>query len=598
MRRAARGAASVPPDTGASMSTGVSRGSARPGVSGGLAGRSARALRQLADGPRDADPLSFFRRGAQLMAETFGSRYAILARYADPGQQVLRMLAFWSGGGFAEPVQYPRAGTPCADCMNDGVLVIERGVQQRYPEDAALVAMGADSYIGVSLVGGDGRAFGVLNVIHDAPLPADDELLALLQLFAQRFAFELERQDYQSALSASEARFRDFATIAADWFWEQDTALRYSCLSPGQEAVTGWSAQRFLGRDRAAAFAGDVDAGHEWRLCLRAAAAQRPYELTYRLRRPDGQWLWIHERAQPLRDAESGEFLGFRGVGRDISAEHLLVSGWREQRDEPQPRLRERTRLAALGAQAAGAAHDLRNPLAAIRNAVHYLRRKAPGWLASGAPELPSGGLPAMASSAAPAGKLTEYLGIIDVELRHAEVMLTELLDVARPRPPRWSEFAVDQLCDELLERGLLPKSVALHYAAPRPLLLCADRALLRQLLANLLGNAAVAMRGSGEIRVAAGRDVNGQWLRVVDDGPGVAAAHRDRLFEPLFTTRSDGYGLGLWVARDIAWRHRGELLLEEGEGRGACFTLYLPPPPDVAPAAENNRRDSAHGSP
>jgi len=575
MRRAPRRAKAATDDAAKQASDDDDAGvAAKRSPAGRLTGHSARALRQLADGPRDADPSAFFRSGTRLMAEIFGSRYGILARYADPERCFLRTLVLWEGQNFAEPFEYALAGTPCADSLSRGRIVIESGVQQRYPEDAVLLAMGAESYIGAALPGADGAAIGVLYVIHDASLAADDEALALLQLFAQRFAFELERQDCQTDLSASEARFRGFAAIAADWFWEQDAALRYSYLSLGLGRVTGWPQRRFLGCDRAAAFGDDVEADADWCLCLQDAAAHRPYQITYRLRRTDGQWLWIHECAQPLRDDQSGEFLGFRGVARDVSAEQLLVRGWRERRDELQQQPYERARLAALGALAAGAAHDLRNPLAAVRNAVRYLRHKAPGWLVGQLPD-------ALASPAdSPAEKLAEYLGIIDVEVAQAEGMLVELLDAVRPRTLLWSEFAVDQLCEELLAGGLLPGSVALHFTDPRPLALRADRALLRQLLANLLGNAAAAMGGCGEIRVSVDCDASDQWLRIEDGGPGVATAHRERIFEPLFTTRSDGHGLGLWVARDIAHRHGGELLLEEGEGRGARFALRLPAVP------------------
>jgi C4-dicarboxylate-specific signal transduction histidine kinase len=114
------------------------------------------------------------------------------------------------------------------------------------------------------------------------------------------------------------------------------------------------------------------------------------------------------------------------------------------------------------------------------------------------------------------------------------------------------------------------------------------DRVLLEQVVLNLVLNSVQAMQGqpaeTRAIEIDGGVTDGGVWLRIADRGPGVAEAVAPRLFEPFFTTRDDGLGLGLNICRTIVESHRGRLSFAPREGGGAVFTVHLPPAPPADP--------------
>jgi two-component system sensor kinase FixL len=112
---------------------------------------------------------------------------------------------------------------------------------------------------------------------------------------------------------------------------------------------------------------------------------------------------------------------------------------------------------------------------------------------------------------------------------------------------------------------------------SPEPLMVLADREQLRQVLANLVKNAREAMGGTGTLAIEG--SVEGGMVRLVvaDTGPGVAPQHRAELFQPLFTTKAKGSGLGLWSCRQLVERHGGTIQLLDDRGPGAAFLVALP---------------------
>jgi signal transduction histidine kinase len=105
-----------------------------------------------------------------------------------------------------------------------------------------------------------------------------------------------------------------------------------------------------------------------------------------------------------------------------------------------------------------------------------------------------------------------------------------------------------------------------------------ADPLLLREVITNLVNNAIDAVGVNGHVELKAGRRSNGwPYFSVADDGPGVSDEHRHHLFEPHFTTKEGGTGLGLFMSYGIVREHQGQLIYE-GNRRGAVFTVTLPP--------------------
>ena len=222
----------------------------------------------------------------------------------------------------------------------------------------------------------------------------------------------------------------------------------------------------------------------------------------------------------------------------------------------------KRERLAALGELSAIVAHEVRNPLGVMFNAVGALRR--------------------MIKDEARAGDAASLLEIAREECERLDALVTSLLDYSRPFVLSVSPEEVGPVVAQTISRALSSLAdatpwnvrVTVEEGLPRVAL---DARLFRQALENLLMNAVQAMPGGGEVEVEARTD--GPFLRVDvrDHGQGLAPGLAARIFEPFFTTKAKGTGLGLAVVRRIAEDHGGQVDVAPAPGRGTVFTLRLP---------------------
>jgi signal transduction histidine kinase len=215
-------------------------------------------------------------------------------------------------------------------------------------------------------------------------------------------------------------------------------------------------------------------------------------------------------------------------------------------------------RLFAVGQLAAGLAHELRNPLGSVAGAAGILRRNA---------------------NLEP--KHQECLEIIDKESQRLNRLLTEFLDFARPRPPKYQNLDADSLLSSVIQlaaHGVAGSGVELRKETPPALPpVEGDPEMLKQLLLNLVINAIQAMPEGGEVVVSAASREGKMLISVRDQGTGIAPESRDRIFDPFFTTKEGGTGLGLPVAHQIADQHGGVLRAEANPDRGMTFSLVLP---------------------
>ena len=231
--------------------------------------------------------------------------------------------------------------------------------------------------------------------------------------------------------------------------------------------------------------------------------------------------------------------------------------------EQAQEEARRSERLAALGQLSGGLAHELRNPLAIIKGSAETLTRKL--------------------SSSDPI--TTELAGYISSEVNRMNALVTRFLDFARPHqlvqrqepiPPlieralkaardRWSDAKVEverQFAPDLPEGNL-------------------DGDLIEQVFTNLALNAYEAMgSGGGTLRVAAVPSSDGKGgveITFQDSGPGIPAELREQIFNPFFTTKETGVGLGLSIVSKIVDDHRGWIQVTSEPGKGACFQVFLP---------------------
>ncbi len=260
----------------------------------------------------------------------------------------------------------------------------------------------------------------------------------------------------------------------------------------------------------------------------------------------------VKRLAQEARAFASGEAIeegGARGPG-EVGELGEALAAMRSTIREGEAKLRESERLAALGRLAGGIAHELRNPLTAIRMAVET------------------------STGRGEAGR-SEARRIALGEIDRLDRTLRELLDFVRPRAPRKSEFAVgDLLADVVALLG--PQCdhlrVSLSASATGEPRLVADYDRVKQALLNLVLNAAQAQPSGGVVRLRA----EGRAIHVEDEGPGIPEDLQDRILQPFVTTRAAGIGLGLAVVKQVADEHGAALDFRTGAG-GTTFTLLFP---------------------
>lgn len=257
-------------------------------------------------------------------------------------------------------------------------------------------------------------------------------------------------------------------------------------------------------------------------------------------------------------------------------------------------RLQERDRLAALGQMAAGLAHEVKNPLGAIKGAAQLLSE----------PE----GAAALEPGAA------EFVSIILEEVERLDRVVGSVLDYARPSKGNPGATDVNGVVRRTLQ--VLASDRVEEYSFDAELstelpLVRADAEQLRQVLINLVRNAVQAMNGSGRVRVSTrarpGRVVGAalmtpDWveLSVRDDGPGIAPQVLKSLFVPFFTTKDQGTGLGLAISQRMVEAMGGRIEVASQPGAGSTFTVVLPavgelvPSPRPPPAAAESTTSSA----
>jgi len=231
--------------------------------------------------------------------------------------------------------------------------------------------------------------------------------------------------------------------------------------------------------------------------------------------------------------------------------------------EQAQEDARRSERLAALGQLSGGLAHELRNPLAVIKGSAETLMRK----LVSSDPIS------------------TEMAGYISSEVNRMNALVTRFLDFARPHKLEQQREQIPPL----IERGLKAArdrwpdakvEVERQFAADLPQVNL-DADLMERVFANLALNAYEAMGASGgKLRVAvvptaAGK--RGVEITFQDSGPGIPAEQREQIFNPFFTTKETGVGLGLSIVSKIVDDHRGSIRVTSEQGKGACFHVFLP---------------------
>lgn len=242
-----------------------------------------------------------------------------------------------------------------------------------------------------------------------------------------------------------------------------------------------------------------------------------------------------------------GEMIGALVIFSDLTA-----------RKETQRRMAQAERLATLGELMAGVAHEVRNPLTAIRGYVQILRQQTSDPIHQ------------------------EYLSVVLKEIDSINKVIQQLLEFSRPRHSQWQQVSLNALVEETLvlvqTAGVQARVDFISELDNELSPINADRELLKQVLLNILINAVQAISARGKIRIQTWQYSDSQQaISIEDNGCGIDLSLQKKIFDPFFTTKASGTGLGLALSQRIINAHQGDIRVASLPGYGATFTLILP---------------------
>jgi PAS domain S-box-containing protein len=380
------------------------------------------------------------------------------------------------------------------------------------------------------------------------------------QLLQQRTALQDRFQELADLKSYTDSILSSLTTGVVTI----DLEGRVVTLNPAAELLTGFFAGEAAGRYCTEIFA---SAGEVSDVLMETLASRRPMAgVALSLRRRNGVSLPVELSVAPLKGSD-GKDLGVVAVVRDLTAVRAL-----------EHRLQRSDRLAALGTLAAGLGHEIKNPLTSILTFSRHLSRRY-----------------------ADEGFREKFQSVVPRELERINAIVDQLLELARPARLHFAAVRLPALLDGVValysnEIEAKRTTVVRDYARDVPPIQADEDAIYRAFV-NLVANALEAMGPRGHLTLRIGwvesptRRAYHRHVRIEieDTGPGIPPPERDRIFNPFYTTKEGGTGLGLALTHKIIEEHRGTIDVASAPGVGTTFRVVLPvvseaPASDEAP--------------
>jgi len=245
----------------------------------------------------------------------------------------------------------------------------------------------------------------------------------------------------------------------------------------------------------------------------------------------------------------------FRKLNEELEAR---IGRRTKQLLEAQEELVGKEKLAILGRLSGSLGHELRNPLGVINNAVYFLKTVMPD-----ADET-----------------VKDYLEIIKGEVNNSLRIISDLLDFSRTKTPHTRSTTINELINKSLEHCTLTKGITMQIDIPAALpTVKVDPLQMKQVFQNLITNAIQAMPNGGTLEIKAIENKKTAAIKIsfTDTGEGISAEDMKKLFQPLFSTKARGIGLGLVVSKSLTETNGGTIEIKSQPGRGTTFTVVLP---------------------
>jgi PAS domain S-box-containing protein len=405
-----------------------------------------------------------------------------------------------------------------------------------------------------------------VDIIHVSSVKSErvwpEELFPRLRLLGEIFVNALERKRSEEAVKESEAKYRSLYESMMDGYVLVGLDGRILKYNESYREMTGYEPEELL-----RLIYPDITP-EKWHAAEQEIIEQqvlvRGYSEVYEkeYRKKDGTLFPIELRVFLLKD-ETGSNIGMWAIVRDIMGRKRIESETRKLRED----LAHVTRVSTLGELTSSLAHEINQPLAAIlSNAQAALR-----FLSQDKPDMK---------------EVAEILGDIVRDDNRAAEVIRKIRSLLKKEESQYELLSLNDVIEEILnvirnDTALTAVSIEKKFDPSLPSVL-GDRIQLQQVILNLVLNAAEAMKEAGtdvrRLNVRTSKQ-DGRFAKVSirDAGPGIGENDASRLFEPFYTTKAGGMGMGLAISKDIVKSHKGEIRAENNPDGGATFSFTVP---------------------
>jgi PAS domain S-box-containing protein len=482
-------------------------------------------------------------------------------------------------GHIRSKMNFKLGNSACEEVLKRGFRAFPSEVREKFPKDEILKELAAESFVAMPLVDHKGKTVGLMGVIDTKPMENVQIAESTLQIFAARAAAEIERKRFEEDLNAEKERLAVTLRSIGDGFIAADMDGNVAMINNVAERLTGWRQDQIIGKPLVEIFNilnertrkpcstmldRIVETGSVVGTANHAIVVSR-----------EGVERLIEISAAPIRD-KTNRKLGTVLVFRDITEkEHLEAER------------RKAEKLESLGVAAGGIAHDFNNLLTAII-----------GNLSLSLITLPQD------------DEMYERLNAAKKASLRAQELAQQLLTFAKGGAPIKKTASIGQLIQDTVTFSIRGSAIRSEFEMPDDLWpVEVDSGQISQVVNNLAINAEQAMPGGGWLRVkcenfflaeenAALSPLRvGKYVKITvrDEGIGIPEEYLKKIFDPYFTTKPKGSGLGLATSYSIVKNHEGLITVESKVGAGSVFSIYLPAT-DKQVAFERSRSEPARG--
>lgn len=520
-----------------------------------------------------------FDEAVSIAAKTLDVEYCkVLELLSDGEALLLRSGVGWKDGlvGHATVGAKDNSQAGYTLLSSEPVIVEDLRTETRFNGPALLHEHGVVSGMSV-IIHGKVRPFGILGVHTTRKKSFTKDDIHFLQAVANVLASAIERKGTEESLARSKAEFEAMFSSISDAVMFADVNRRIVMCNPTVQSIFGYTQAELQGKTTEILYAEKSDYEEQGRLRYHVGAAGhgRPYEMRYM--RKGGTIFTAETLGSPVKDA-MGKPLGFIAIFRDLA-----------ERKRMEENLIRTCKLESLGVLAGGIAHDFNNILTAILANITLVK-----------------------TYVKPEDFIYQRLSEAEKASIRARDLTQRLLIFAKGCAPVKKVASIAELVRESADFALRGSDVGYDFSIPDNLWPAeVDEGQISQVIHNIILNAVQAVADGGEVHLhcenaAVGRKEaednpslqKGDYVKISikDNGIGIPAENLKRIFDPYFTTKPKGSGLGLATSYSIIKNHNGHITVESRTGVGTVFYIYLPASHKKIPAKQKTEKAAVFG--